>query len=258
MNSNFPSRQSIGKVAEIWRFPVSSLQGERCEHVEIGLHGIYGDRRFGLFDAMSGEVAAPEQEARWRPALFLRSAVDGHGVWVEFPSGERLYLEDPKLRPELEEYFGFAVGIGCYMDDDPLAPSLPTIKNRYSVSPLHLVTSSSLEDLQQMAPDTTVDRLRFRANVLLETEDMAEFPEHSWIGHIISIGGLDLKVTEATKRCGMILAAQPGLPEQPEVLRTIVRKTGRKFGIYCDPLKTGYVETGALAKLMGTEISGSD
>ena len=59
----------IGKVLEVWRYPVSSLGGERVPHVEVSPEGVVGDRLFGLFDGASGRTASPEQEPRWRPAL---------------------------------------------------------------------------------------------------------------------------------------------------------------------------------------------
>ncbi len=177
--------------------------------MEIGLHGIDGDRRFGLFDAMSGAVAAPEQEARWRPALFLRSALDGHGVWVEFPSGERLYWKIQSCGLSLKNISDLR---GNRMLHGRRSTRTLTSDHQ---EPIFRVAASLGYVVFAGGPSADGTRHHggssaFRANVLLETEDMAEFPEHSWIGHIISIGGLDLKVTEATKRCGMTLAAHLG------------------------------------------------
>ncbi|MDH2088959.1 MOSC domain-containing protein [Rhizobium pusense] len=250
MTVTFRSKHVIGKVAEIWRFPVSSLGGERCKCAEIEPAGIVGDRRFALFDNVSGVAAAPEKDVRWRPALFLRSAIDDGGVRITFPNGCNFYIEDSQLRLELSKYFGFDVGIGSYIDADPLAPSLPTVENRYSRSALHLVTTSSLAELQQMSSDSTVDRLRFRPNILLETSNVTGFAEFQWIGKVISFGLAEVEVTDLTKRCGMILAAQPDLPEQPEILRTVLRKAGRAFGVYCEPVKIGNIESGQRAELI--------
>lgn len=67
------SLQRIGVVEEIWRYPVSSVGGERLTNVEITPHGIPGDRTWCLVDAANGKPATPESDPRWRPALFLRS-----------------------------------------------------------------------------------------------------------------------------------------------------------------------------------------
>lgn len=248
MTERLRTMQAIGKVVEIWRYPVSSLGGEICHEAEIGLQGIEGDRRFGLFDAVSGALAAPEKDARWRPALFLKSAIDENGIRIGFPNGRWLYLEDSQLPLALSAHFRFGVEVGSYVEADPLAPSVPRIKNRYSVSPLHLVTSSSLRELQLMTPISNIDRLRFRPNILLETEGMAGFPEFGWIGDTIGFGAVEVTVTEKTKRCGMTLIAQPELQEQPEILRTMLRNTSRALGVYCEPTKTGRIEIGSFGK----------
>lgn len=63
--------RQIGRVAEIWRYPVSSLGGEPLDTVAVSPGGLASDRRFGLFDRSNERAAAPEQEPRWRPALLL-------------------------------------------------------------------------------------------------------------------------------------------------------------------------------------------
>ncbi|WCJ64185.1 MOSC domain-containing protein [Agrobacterium tumefaciens] len=248
MTKRLRTKQAIGKVVEIWRYPVSSLGGEICHEAEIGLQGIMGDRRFGLFDPVSGVVAAPEKDVRWRPALFLQSAIDENGVRIGFPNDRWLYLEDSQLPLALSAHFGFGVDVGSYADADLLAPSVPCIKNRYSVSPLHLVTTSSLRELQRMIPQRTIDRLRFRPNILLETEEMSGFPEFGWIGDTVNLGAVEVKISETTKRCGMTLIAQPELQEQPEILRTMLRNTSRALGIYCEPMRTGRIEIGSVGQ----------
>ncbi len=238
------STQAIGTIAQIWRYPVSSLGGEMCSNAEVGPGGLEGDRRFGLFDPVSGSVAAPEKEARWRPALFLQSAIDADGVRIGFPGGSWFYLGERDLPSALAAHFGFAVAVGSYRQADPLCPSLPVISNRYAAAPLHLLTSASLLQLQRLSPESVIDCRRFRPNILLETGDAPGYSEFQWIGQTISFDGLDMAVTEATKRCGMTLIAQPQLREQPEILRTILRHSNRSLGVYCRPSATGRIAAG--------------
>ena len=42
------------RVAELWRYPVKSLQGERLTPAEAGPEGLDGDRRWALFDRATG------------------------------------------------------------------------------------------------------------------------------------------------------------------------------------------------------------
>lgn len=45
----------------------------------------------------------------------------------------------------------------------------------------------------------------------------------------------DIRVTEASRRCGMTLVAEPGLSEEPDVLRGIMRHNKRNVGVYATP-----------------------
>ena len=49
------------KVAEVWRYPVKSFQGERVERLEIGQGGAAGDRLLAVVDfSENAEVVARE------------------------------------------------------------------------------------------------------------------------------------------------------------------------------------------------------
>jgi len=42
------------RVAELWRYPVKSLQGERIDSVAINRNGLEGDRQFAIYDLATG------------------------------------------------------------------------------------------------------------------------------------------------------------------------------------------------------------
>lgn len=81
---------------------------------------------------------------------------------------------------------------------------------------------------------------RFRPNIVLNTGAEPGFLENEWLGHTIHGGGLSMRATEHTKRCGMTMIAQPDI----EVLRAIVRNNRRSFGIYCDVVTAGGLDVG--------------
>lgn len=37
-----------GTITQLWRYPVKSMLGERCAHVDIDERGVQGDRRFAV------------------------------------------------------------------------------------------------------------------------------------------------------------------------------------------------------------------
>ena len=42
------------KIAELWRYPVESLQGERLDAVAVSADGLEGDGQFAIYDVESG------------------------------------------------------------------------------------------------------------------------------------------------------------------------------------------------------------
>ncbi len=42
------------QIAELWRYPVKSLQGERLDAVAVTADGLEGDRQFAIYDVESG------------------------------------------------------------------------------------------------------------------------------------------------------------------------------------------------------------
>ena len=236
----------IGKVLEVWRYPVSSLGGERVPHVEVSPEGVVGDRLFGLFDGTTGRTASPEQEPRWRPALFLSAQIGKDGMAeIRFPDDSVLRVDDPALDDALAAHFGFPAGIGAYRPGgNGVELRLPIVSNRYTPLPLHLLTTSSLLRLTEVGGFPAIDGRRFRPTLLIETHEGEGFAEANWVGQRLRIGDVEIEVTEPTRRCGMTLVAQPGISEDPAILRTIMRHAARNLGVYACPAQRGAIRVG--------------
>jgi uncharacterized protein YcbX len=243
----------IGTIAEIWRYPVSSLGGEQLTSANLGDHGIAGDRSWCLTEAHSFKPAAPEKEPRWHPALFLQARLQLDVPEIGFPDGAWLPVDASAMRTRLAEYFGFDAvarpyGKASSEGTDPDEPIQP-VANRYEPSPLHLVTTGTLSHLSSLLGTGEVSSRRFRPTVLVRTAPGAQFEEPAWIGKPLRLGSAVLEVSEETKRCGMTLAAQPGLAEQPEILRTILRQNRRNLGVYCTVTVSGTISVGDTLEL---------
>jgi uncharacterized protein YcbX len=237
--------REIGRVLEVWRYPVSSVSGEMPGTVSVSLAGVTGDRRFGIFEIATGRPAAPEREPKWRPALHLSSThFDQSLPIISFPNGASFSLDDPSLPGRLTSYFGFEVGIAAHPG---LAAGIewlfPIIPGRYAAAPLHLVTTASLSALSAVTGLTSVDRRRFRPSVLIETDDEG-FVENGWLAQTVTIGSVRTEVSERTRRCGMTMIAQPALDEEPDLLRVILRHNARSLGVYANPLGEGNIAVG--------------
>ena len=57
----------VGTVAEIWRYPVKSMAGEKLDSAELTDTGLDGDRRWALVDGTvnrAGKLLTNTQDAR--------------------------------------------------------------------------------------------------------------------------------------------------------------------------------------------------
>lgn len=220
--------EPVGWIKEIWRYPISSLGGERLASTNLNYTGIAGDRAWAIVDSNTGQPAAPERELRWRPALFLSSRLQNAIPEIGFPDHAWLPVNAPDIDERLGRHFGFDVSVRPYGTHGASA----TAKNRYDLSPLHLITSSSMEWLANLMGRDDIDCRRFRPNIVLNSPGVPELAEITWIGCRLQMGSAIVLASEETERCGMTLIAQPSIPENPEVLRSILRHNRRKFGIY--------------------------
>ncbi len=96
--------------------------------------------------------------------------------------------------------------------------------------PVSVLTTSTLERLSELRPQSRFDQRRFRMNVIVDTEE-GGFVENDWIGHEIAIGdAIRLGVAMADPRCVMTTLAQEELPKDTEVLRTLTRHNRVQVG----------------------------
>lgn len=106
---------SAGVVAELWRYPVKSMGGERLESSSIDTRGLHADRMWAVRDVGLGAFTTAR---RW-PVLLqcdARFAEDPAGrqagpgdvleVIVTFPDGSELSSSDASIHARLSELIG--------------------------------------------------------------------------------------------------------------------------------------------------------
>jgi uncharacterized protein YcbX len=104
-----------GSVAEIWRYPVKSMGGERLARSAIAVRGLHADRMWAVRDV---ELDTFTTARRW-PILLqcsARFAADPAGrsaaagdvleVIVTFPAGREVSSSDPAIHDLLSELIG--------------------------------------------------------------------------------------------------------------------------------------------------------
>ena len=114
------------------------------------------------------------------------------------------------------------------------------------------MTTASLAELKALHPEGDPDPRRFRPNMLVDMQPVAgRFPETEWVGRKVAIGELELTVTEACRRCGFTIIAQEGIDEDPDILRTLVKKNAHNLGVYCAVTRAGTVRVGDRMRFLG-------
>src|SRR3954454_7681825 len=105
----------VGSVAEIWRYPVKSMGGERLAQSAVATRGVHADRMWAVRDV---ELNTFTTARRW-PMLLqcsARFAQDPAGrsagpgdvleVIVVFPDGSEVRSSDPAINDHLSELIG--------------------------------------------------------------------------------------------------------------------------------------------------------
>jgi uncharacterized protein YcbX len=229
------------RVAELWRYPVKSLQGERLGEAAIDALGIAGDRRWALFDRDTGLGLT----ARRVPELLFGSARlrgDG-GVEVVLPDGtvttderviSRWLGRDVELRAAGEEVPTYESPV----DEDEPDPA-EWLQWEGAPGPFH---DSPRIRLSLVSTGTlgTWDRRRFRANVVLDGEG-----EDGLRGREAGLGEVRLRIGIPIARCVMTTRPQPGgIGRDTSVLKTIHRERDGLLAVRAAVLRPGTVRTG--------------
>ena len=227
---------ALGAVTELWRYPASSLAGERQDAISVGVETIGGDRLFGLVDVSDNEIARPDRDVKWHkvPRIRTRLAND-RNLEIAVPDGDWLSAPGVECDRAVSAYLGFAASIRPFgRENAPPAYAGPVTAARYSKAPIHLLTTASLARLKALHPDGAADPRRFRPNIVVDMAAVdGSFPETEWIGRKLAIGELLVTISEPCRRCGFTIIAQDGFDDDPAILRNLVRHNAHNLGVYC-------------------------
>jgi len=237
----------LGSVIELWRYPASSLAGERQDAISVGLETIDGDRLFGLVDVSDNEIARPDRDAKWHKVPRIRTRLsDDRKLEIAVPDGDWLAAPSAECDRAVSAYLGFAASIRPFSQEIAPGYTGPLTAERYHKAPIHLLTTASLARLKALHPEGTPDPRRFRPNIVVDMAAVeGSFPETEWIGRKLAIGDLLLTVSEQCRRCGFTIIAQDGFDNDPGILRNLVRHNAHNLGVYCTVDQPARVEIGA-------------
>ena len=233
------------RVAQLWRYPVKSMQGELVDSLDLDGERVPGDRRWGVRDVATGAVLTGRATG---PLLHLRARLDGDGVCITLPDGRELRDGDDAVDDALSEHLGQSVRLARAETGEQQAFSTPN--ERWQSRPgtfndghhVHVLSTASLRAAHALHPGGAWEARRFRPNVVLDV-DGAAFPEDDWTR--ICIGAVELEVYKRTTRCPLTTRSQPGLDDDLTVLKTLTRNREAKLGVYARVSVPGRIHAGA-------------
>ena len=229
------TKRLCGVVSKLWRYPVKSMLGEKCSHLDLNERGVVGDRIFAVRDA-NGKIGSGKTTRRFGQidGLFaFRAAYQGDVPEITFPDGPRLAGNDTNLNRALSNTLGQRV----------------TLVREAGVShldagALHLLTTASLAWLKEALPNARIDERRFRPNIVIDVGDAGQV-ERAWLGQTLCVGPeVRLRICGPTERCRMVTLAQAELPSDLRILDRIARDRDFQFGVYADVLVPGRITCG--------------
>src|SRR5437899_3004750 len=102
-------------------------------------------------------------------------------------------------------------------------PSAVSEGSFFDLFPLSVLTTSSLDQLGELEPQSRFDLRRFRMNVIVDTAARG-FIENEWVGRTLAIGDdVQLGVALPDPRCVMPSLAQEDLPRDPRILKSLAQ-----------------------------------
>ncbi|GJL69773.1 MAG: molybdenum cofactor biosynthesis protein [Nitrospirales bacterium] len=285
------SQTEMGVVQSLWRYPVKSMRGEALSLAQVTAHGLQGDRVYGILDGGDGKVATAKNPKKW-PNLFafqasLIEAVSDNDmvprVRITLPDGTIVTSEQKDLSQVLSQALnrevslaviegGRVTGVQSAMAGTWMAQSeeyWPDMDGRekrdtvtdfslpagtfFDAAMVHLLTTSTLNQLRGAYPEGRFEEPRFRPNLVVESagDGQEGFIEQAWIDHTLGIGDeVRLKITGSCGRCVMTTLAQGGLPKDTGILRTAVQHNSGNVGVYASVTQGGMIRCGDRVRLV--------
>ena len=256
------------------------MMGEALSEADIGEAGITGDRGWAVRDEKRGGIRG----AKKIPQLMTLTAQSGSTApLITTPDGESAsassegingWLSDklnhpvtlwPLLpadqlnhyrrgAPDTEDFEQELRAVFGRLPEEPL-PDLTGFEELlefesppgtyFDAFPISITSQQSLATMNQLDGGSKFDVRRFRPNLLVDIPDTDHpFPEQAWVGRMLSIGSVKLKIEMTCPRCSMTTHGFDDLPRDTEIMRKLVANSEGNLGIYASVVTPGAVKPG--------------
>lgn len=224
--------RAVGRVVGLWRYPVKSMAAEPLDEVDVSWHGFSGDRRWAFVRDGVVQSGFPWLTLRergdmghYRPSFVNSAEPDKSPTIVRTPSGVVHDVTDPTLATEL-----WPRGARVIKQD----------RGVFDTFPLSLITTQTIARLGETT-GAPLDVQRFRPNILVEATTPSAFPEDEWVGCVLRIGGMRMRVDKRDGRCAVITIDPATTERDPSILRAVARDRQGCLGVYGSTVQPGRV-----------------
>lgn len=231
--------------------------GEELEAAQVIERGIVGDRGYAFVDAETGKVVSAKNPRKWArmfecEAAYVEPPEQNKAlppVRVVLPGGQTVTSTESGFEGAVSKFLGREVRLTAtapqmpiydhfWFDyqtplgrpvENPDGDSLTTVPvgfgapgTFFDYTPIHILTTSTLEQLRALYPGGQWEARRFRPNIVVDAATgEGGFVEDAWIGRELTAGDASLKVIDTMVRCVMTTLPQGDLPNDPGILRTV-------------------------------------
>ncbi|MFV2057630.1 MAG: MOSC domain-containing protein [Thiohalomonadales bacterium] len=252
----------MNTVASLWRYPVKSMMGEELRSTLVTEKGIQGDRSSALVDVETGKIVSAKNPKRW-PNMFsfhsrFEDITQSNDIRITLPNGTTVKSNDSTANTILSKALKKEVKFISQAPDTPKLeeywPDIEELDNRdvvtdedmpkgtfFDLAIIHLLTTSTLDELRRLYPEGRFEARRFRPNVIINS-DQTGFVESGWIGKTVLIGDeVKLKITDHCPRCVMTTLPQGDLPKDTNILRAAAQHNEAHVGVYAEVIQGGAI-----------------
>ena len=246
----------VGTVAQLWRYPVKSFQGEMVDELPIAPGGAAGDRILAVVDPAAQKVLSAK---RYADLLLASARLDGNRAVITLPDGTQHASDDADVHDVLSQWLGLEVRLepppadtvypmemytGMSDEDTPLFDWPGPPGSWVDLADSHWLTTTSLGTIAGEHTDGQWDVRRFRPTGLIETgtDGSTGYPEEGW--PTFDLGEAQVEVLMPTPRCTMPSRAQPGLARDKAIGTTIRDVNSNNMGVYASVTRGGTVRVG--------------
>jgi uncharacterized protein YcbX len=242
-------------VSQLAIAPVKGMRLQRASEVQLGQHGITGDREF-LVIAEDGKLLLTSRA----PALVqIEPAWDRirNVLTLRFPDGDVVQDTPEHGAPATTRMYD-GREIPGWIIPGPLGATLSGYLGRpvhlFKRAPEHigaddqpvtLMSEASLQALAAAFNGTAPDSRRFRMTITIAGTDA--WAEHAWRGQKVTIGEVDLRVIAPVPRCVVTTRNPESGATDARILHALARLRGKNditFGVWCEILRPGGIHVG--------------